>query len=122
MVTRAYQEGTRVRVEHTKSGKWPLAPVFGNPPSIEGNIGIVAQINGRWYGAGFDWLGEGRTEKILYPEEFGRDQIRIHPLDASWPGPKPGDKVGLFVTTPSSERIGERTVNERSNIKCIIWN
>jgi hypothetical protein len=122
LVTRAYQDGTRVGVEHTMSGLWPLANVFGEPPTIEGNICIVICINGIWYGAGFDWLGKGRTEKNIYPEEFGRDQIRISPLDESWPGPQHGDRIGLFVTTPSSLRIGARTVNERSNIKLITWN
>jgi hypothetical protein len=122
-VTRAYQEDRRVGVEHTQSGVWPLADVFqdGNGANIEGNIGIVVRVDGRWYGAGFDWLGEGRTEKTIAAAEFGRDQIRVAPLDASWPGPQPGDVVGLFATTPSSDRIGVRTVNERSNIKVVTW-
>ena len=54
-------------------------------------------------------------------DEIGVDQIRVSPMDASWPGPKAGDQVGLLVSTPSSDRIPIRTINERSNIKMIIW-
>jgi hypothetical protein len=54
-------------------------------------------------------------------DEIGRDQIRVPPLDASWPGPRSGDLIGLLVSTPSSDRIPVRSVNERTNIVLIRW-
>jgi hypothetical protein len=122
-VTEVVQYGDTICVYHTKSGQWPLADVFhdGNGANIEGNIMIVAQINGRWYGSGFDWLGEGRTCKNMPANEYGRDQVRVWPMDASWSGPRPGDRVGFLVSTPSSDRNPVRTVNERSNIVMITY-
>jgi hypothetical protein len=122
-VTEVVQYGDTICVNHTKAGQWPLTDVFqdGNGANIEGRILIVAEFNGRWYGAGFDWLKEGRTCKQMPANEYGRDQVRIWPMDASWPGPRPGDRVGYLVSTPSSDRIGNRTINERSNIVVITY-
>lgn len=120
-VTSVEIDGDRICINHTKSGQWPLVSIDGNPPNIEGNPMIVVNIGGQWYGAGFDWFGAGRTCKWLPPHEYGRDQIRVAPLDASWPGPRSGDTVGLLVSTPSSDRIGVRSVNERSNIVLVRW-
>jgi hypothetical protein len=113
--------GDRICINHTKAGQWPLVSIDSNPPNIEGNPMIVVNIGGQWYGAGFDWFGQGRTCKQLSPAEYGRDQIRVPPLDASWPGPRSGDTVGLLVSTPSSDRIPVRSVNERSNIVIVRW-
>jgi hypothetical protein len=115
------QAGDQVCLYHTKAGQWPLADVFGTGLGIEGTFMIVAQFGGRWYGAAFDWMPGGRTCKNLSADEYGRDQIRVAPMDASWPGPKAGDRIGLLITTPSSNRIAVRTVNERTNIVVITW-
>lgn len=122
-VTDTYVDPRTICVYHTMSGQWPLADIFhdGNGANIEGNMLLVAKINGKWYGGGIDWLGQGRTCKGLPAVEIGMDQVRVSPMDASWPGPKAGDQVGLLVSTPASERLQGRTVNERSNIKLIIW-
>jgi hypothetical protein len=120
-VTDVVQSGDQICVNHTKAGQWPLADIFGTGPVIEGNILIVAQFGGKWYGAGFDWLGQGRTCKTMPANEYGRDQIRVYPMDASWAGPRAGDQIGLLVSTPSSDRIPMRTVNERSNIVVVTW-
>ncbi len=120
-VTDVVQSGDQICVNHTKAGQWPLADIFGTGPVIEGNIMIVAQFSGKWYGAGFDWLGQGRTCKTMPANEYGRDQIRVYPMDASWAGPRSGDQIGLLVSTPSSDRIPIRTVDERSNIVVVTW-
>jgi hypothetical protein len=120
-VTEVVQSGDQVCVYHTKAGQWPLADVFGTGLGIEGVIMIVARFDGKWYGAGFDWMPGGRTCKNLTADEYGRDQIRVAPMDASWPGPKAGNQIGLLVSTPSSNRIPMRTVNERTNIALITW-
>jgi hypothetical protein len=113
--------GDDICINHTKSGQWPLVSIDENPPNIEGNPVIIVNIGGRWYGAGFDWFGQGRTCKHMPAREYGRDQIRVSPLDGSWPGPRSGDMIGLMVTTPSSDRIPVRSVNERSNIVLVRW-
>jgi len=55
-VTEVVQSGDQVCVYHTKAGQWPLADVFGTGLGIEGVIMIVARFDGKWYGAGFDWI------------------------------------------------------------------
>jgi hypothetical protein len=113
--------GGLVCIDHSKAGQWPLVSIDSNPPNIEGNILIVVNIDGRWYGGGFDWMGGGRTCKFEEPTLYGRDQIRVPPLDASWPGPRSGDVVGLLISTPSSNRIPVRSVNERTPIVLYTW-
>jgi hypothetical protein len=120
-VTDVQQSGDQVCLYHTKSGQWPLADVFGTGLGIEGTFMIVARFDGRWYGAAFDWMPGGRACKNLAAEEYGRDQVRVPPMDASWRGPQPGDRIGLLITTPASNRIQARTVNERTNIVVITW-
>jgi len=115
-VTGVTIDGDTICINHTKSGQWPLVSIDGNPPNIEGNPMIVVKREGQWYGAGFDWFGEGRTCKHMPRYEYGRDQIRVWPLDGSWDGPASGEEVGVLVSTPSSDRIPVRSVNERSNI------
>jgi hypothetical protein len=121
-VTGVDQYGDTVCVNHTKAGQWPLVDVFRDGVTmIEGRILIVAQFNGRWYAGGFDWLRGGQTCKHVPANEYGMDQVRVSPMDASWPGPRPGDRVGYLVTALSSDRIPERTVDERSNIVMITY-
>jgi hypothetical protein len=120
-VTNVSISGATVCVDHTKAGQWPLVSIDENPPNIEANILIVVNVDGRWYGGGFDWLGGGRTCKTVDPSEYGVDQIRVPPLDGSWPGPRSGDEVGLLISTPSSNRIPVRSINERTNIVLVRW-
>jgi hypothetical protein len=108
-------------VYHTKAGQWPTADIFGVGIPIEGNMVFVGNIGGQWYAASIDWLKPGVVCKGMTAEEIGVDQVRVPPMDASWPGPQKGDKVGLLMTTPSSNRIYMRTINERTNIKLVIW-
>lgn len=108
-------------IDHTMAGRWPLVSIDSNPPNIEGNILIVVNIGGQWYGGGFDWMGEGRICKSVDPDEYGRDQIRVPPLDASWHGPRSGEEVGLLISTPSSNRVPVRSVNQRTNIVLVRW-
>jgi hypothetical protein len=108
-------------VDHTKAGQWPIANIFGDGTPIEGNMVFVANIGGKWYAASIDWLKTGVVCKGMTADEIGVDQVRVPPMDGSWPGPRMGDKVGLLMTTPSSNRIYMRTVNERTNIKLVTW-
>jgi hypothetical protein len=117
----SYDGNGTVCLTHTKQGLWPLVSIDEMPPNIEANIGVVAKVNGRWYGSGYDWMGQGRKCKYEPPANWGRDQIRQYPLDASWPGPQSGDQVGLYMSTPASTRIPVRSVNERTNIILVTW-
>jgi hypothetical protein len=110
-----------VCIYHTKQGLWPLVSIDENPPNIEAMIGFVANVNGRWYGSAYDWMGQGRACKYEPPENWGRDQIRTFPLDASWPGPHSGEKIGIWMSAPASTRIPSRSVSERTNILFVTW-
>jgi hypothetical protein len=116
--------GYTVCLDHTKAGVWPTVrwgDTNETEEDFEGNPLIVALLDGKWYGAAWDWFGVGKTCKGITPIEFGRDQIRQSPLDASWPGPQSGDMVGWLVAAPCSNRIGLRSVLERSNIVLARW-
>ena len=97
--------------------------VFGiGVDNIEGNMLIVAMSNGKWSGGGIvtGWdrrrVSEGAAPRTrLAWTNPGRA------VDASSPDRGWASKVGLLVSTPSSDRIPIRTINERSNIKMIIW-
>ena len=106
-----------VCVFHTAAGTWPTSEPIG-PGELEGNIWIFGFVNGRWYGATWDWLRPGQECKGATAEEFGADQIRIPPLDASWV-PRSGDRVGFMMSTiaRSADRAGEL----RSNIAVVTW-
>lgn len=110
-----------VCIYHTKQGLWPLVSIDENPPNIEAMIGFVANVNGRWYGSAYDWMGQGRTCKYEPPRNWGKDQVRNWPFDASWPGPQPGEKIGIYMSTPASTRIPARSINERTNILLVTW-
>ena len=57
--------------------------------------------------------------KAVTGEELGRDQIRIPPMDASWPGPRSGETVGFLVSTRA--RDGVPAGEERTNIVLVRW-
>ena len=110
---------TQVCVNHTKTGQWPTSEPFGPGVPIEGNPWIFAFINGQWYGATWDWLRVGQVCKSVTAEEFGRDQIRIYPMDRSWV-PKKGDQIGCMMSTRARDRAGSAGT-ERSNVVLTTW-
>lgn len=113
--------GETVCISHENRDNWPLVSIDSNPPNLIANLVIVINVDGQWYGAGYDWMRPGADCKTVHPSEFGVDQIRQSPLDASWPGPRSGEVVGLLITTPSSNRVPVRSINERTNIVRVIW-
>jgi hypothetical protein len=117
----SFDGNATVCIYHTKLGLWPLVSIDENPPNLEAQIGVVAKIGGRWYGGPYDWMRPGSACKYEPPYNWGPDQIRVWPLDASWPGPRSGDEVGLYMSTPSSNRPPVRSVNERTNIILVRW-
>lgn len=108
-----------VCLRHTQAGKWPISTeVFPDGAEIEGNPWIFALFDDLWHGATWDWMRPGQECKSMTAVEFGRDQIRIPPMDSSWV-PAKGDELGFMVSTiaRTSLRVGE----ERSNIKLTTW-
>lgn len=104
-------------VDHSGAGRFPTSQ-FGTI-QVEGNVWIFAQINGRWYGATYDWLRPGQVCKGVTGDELGRDQIRIAPMDASWPGPRSGDTVGFMVSARARDDVSAGA--ERTNIVLVRW-
>jgi len=105
-----------VCVDHTKAGNLPTSG-FGDI-EVEGNVWIFANINGRWYGATWDWLRVGQTCKSITADEFGRDQIRISPMDASW-APRAGDTIGFMISTRARDSV--EAGEERTNVVLVTW-
>lgn len=108
---------SQVCIDHTKAGQFPQSPFFDIV--VEGNVWIVAQFNGRWYAGTYDWLRPGQICKGVTAPEFGVDQIRIPPMDASWPGPRSGETVGFLVSSRARDNV--QAGEERTNIKLVRW-
>jgi hypothetical protein len=117
----SFDGASTVCIYHTKLGLWPLVSIDENPPNLEAQIGVVAKIGGKWYGGYYDWMRPGSACKNEAPSNWGVDQIRDSPLDASWPGPRSGEEVGLYMSAPASNRIPVRSVSERTNIILVRW-
>ena len=124
-VTETSVRPDEVCVYHTKAGRWPFSrdvfppdEEYPNGAPIAGNIWIFGFINGRWYGATWDWLRPGQECKHESADTFGRDQIRKWPMDASWV-PKRGDPIGLMMSTIA--RTSLRAGTERTNVVLIEW-
>jgi hypothetical protein len=99
-------------VDHTGAGRFPTS-TFGTI-QVEGNVWILAQFGGRWYAATYDWLRIGQTCKTMTARELGVDQIRIAPMDASWPGPRSGRDRGLHGQLAGARRrAGRRGTHQR---------
>lgn len=108
---------SEICVEHTGAGRFPTS-TFGTI-QVEGNVWILAQFGGRWYAATYDWLRIGQTCKTMTARELGVDQIRIAPMDASWPGPRSGETVGFMVSARARDDV--RAGEERTNVVLRRW-
>ena len=95
---------------HTKAGQWPLAD------GAEGNPWIFVNMNGRWYGATFEWLSPGQQCKYVTRDVIGA-HIGRSPL-SGW-RPASGEVVGLMVS--GLARSSVETVHERSNVVMVRW-
>ena len=99
-----------VCIHHTKAGKWPVKD------GLEGNPWIFVNMNGKWYGATFEWLGPGQQCKGIHAGNIG-EHIGRSPL-SSW-RPRSGELVGLMVSARA--RFRADTVRERSNVVMVRW-
>ncbi len=116
-VTSAGHVGGDICIDHTKAGRWPQLPWFGDPNvPVEGNQWFFAKIGGQWIGGANEWLRPGQTCKPV-DGHVGQGGFGGTAL-ANWT-PAPGEVVGVAVSTPA--RAGQWGTAERSNIVLIRW-
>jgi hypothetical protein len=108
--------GDQLCIDHTKAGKWPQLPFFDTGATIEGNQWFFANIGGKWIGGANEWLRPGQTCKVI-DGHVGQGGFGGTAL-AGWT-PKPGEMVGVAVSTPA--RNGQQGTAERSNVVIIRW-
>src|SRR5262249_13581195 len=109
-VTSASIDDPPICIHHTKAGQWPVKD------GVEGNPWIFVYLNGRWYGATFEWLSPGQECKYVTRSDIGA-HIGRSPL-TGW-RPRSGEVVGLMVSTRA--RSGADTISERSNVVMVPW-
>jgi hypothetical protein len=97
-------------INHTKAGQWPVKN------GLEGNPWVIANVNGRWYAATYEWLASGQICKGIDANTIG-PHIGRPPL-SSW-RPRSGELVGLMVSARA--RFSPDTVRERSNVVWMRW-
>lgn len=100
-------------VFHTMAGKWPTFQDEPEFPVGEGNPWVIAEVNGRWFAATYEWLRVGQQCKGVTQDNWG-PHTKKAPLD-SW-RPQRGELIGLFMSTRARDR--GRTSNERTDV---VW-
>jgi hypothetical protein len=108
---------TRICFPHSKAGKWKRSG------EGEGNVWIIAEVDGTWYAATWDYIRPGQVCKSAsgFTWNSRRDGVGAHtqrpPLE-SWV-PQSGERVGFMVS--GFARTSQRTVLEKSNIFMTEW-
>jgi hypothetical protein len=121
-VTEAFIDRNKgVVIKHTKAGKWPVLTDEGG--GGEGNPWVIANVDGQWYTATYEWLRPGQTAKLGGKIETIGAHTKKDPLD-TWV-PATGERIGLFVSTFARDRrrsFPERAIKgERSNVAWVKW-
>ena len=104
-----HRESAGVHSPH-QGRPWPVKD------GLEGNPWIFVNMNGKWYGATFEWLAPGQQCKGIHAGNIG-EHIGRSPL-SSW-RPRSGELVGLMVSARA--RFQADTVRERSNVVMVRW-
>lgn len=105
--------GGMIRLNYDKAKEWPSVNVDGT--DVNANPWVFVKLNGRWYGATFEWLRPGQTSKPT--TTVNGDHIKRSPLD-SW-SPVSGERYGFMVS--GLARTDVRNVKERSNVVMATW-
>lgn len=111
-----------------ESWKWPSNPAVPSD-NFQFTVWSFVQMGGRWHGAGFVQMWQGRSMKAgALPAMFAiNDGV---PGYVNWWGdvrhlwgemssyvPRPGDQVGFLVSTGNARLVqGVTSVRERSNV------
>ena len=89
--------------------------VWPSVNNLNGNVWIIAKINGQWYAATHEYMRKGYTRR-------GKNTLNMDHIErrefAGWV-PQNGEKVGHLVSGLCRGR--ERNVSERTNIKLCTW-
>jgi hypothetical protein len=108
---------TNICFPHSKAGKWKRSG------EGEGNVWVIAEVDGTWYAATWDYIRPGQVCKSAnnFTWDSRRDGIFAHTRTPPLEGrvPRSGDRVGFMVS--GFARTGQRTVLEKSNIFMTVW-
>ena len=108
---------TRICFPHSKAGKWKRSG------EGEGNVWVVAEVDGTWYAATWDYIRPGQVCKSAnnFTWNSRRDGIFAHTQKLPLEGrvPRSGDRIGIMVS--GFARTSQRTVLEKSNIFMTTW-
>jgi len=124
-VTGAHINYTELCVYHTMAGEWPeVLGIFPEDPDapMEGNIWIIARVDGLWYAATFDYLRPGGECKYedYSPAGEGPGPSTFGAVPLSTWAPRTGEPVYMFVSTVARhEPLGP--LHERSDYVQLIW-
>jgi hypothetical protein len=108
---------TRICFPHSKAGKWKRSG------EGEGNVWVIAEVDGTWYAATWDYIRPGQICKSANGFDWAsrRDGIFAHTQQPPLEGrvPRSGDRIGIMVS--GFARTSQRTVLEKSNIFMTTW-
>jgi hypothetical protein len=108
---------TRICFPHSKAGKWKVSGAG------EGNVWVIAEVDGTWYAATWDYIRPGQICKSAngFTWNSRRDGIFAHTQRLPLEGrvPRSGDRIGIMVS--GFARTSQRTVLEKSNIFMTVW-
>lgn len=108
---------TRICFPHSKAGKWKQSGAG------EGNVWVIAEVDGTWYAATWDYIRPGQICKSAngFTWNSRRDGIFAHTQRPPLEGrvPRSGDPIGIMVS--GFARTSQRTVLEKSNIFMTVW-
>ena len=102
--------GSMINFPYSKSKEWP------NVDGSVGNPWVIAQIDGQWYAATFEWLRPGQTSKPK--STVGGGNIKASPMSGDW-APQSGQRVGIMVSGLARTKL--RNVEERTPVVMVTW-
>jgi hypothetical protein len=112
-------------VYHTKAGEWPkVYGIFPEDPEapMEGNIWVIARVEGLWYAATFDYLRPGDECKYedFSPSGEGPGPSTFGAVPLSTWLPQSGEPVYMFMSTLARHEV-LGPLQERSDYVRLIW-
>lgn len=118
-ITEAYKAGDMVCTFHDRS--WPNAPFLGDPNvPVVSNQWVFVEVGGVWYGGAGHWMRPNQYCKSEYDDHFfvdgfvGRAPFNSLVL-------RSGTVFGVAVSTPARFYPTDKTLDERSDVKMIVW-
>jgi hypothetical protein len=104
--------GGTINMPYDKAKVWPTVD------GVNANCWAIANIDGQWYAATFEYLRPGQTSKPVGVLDGSKgDHFKVSPM-SSW-RPSSGERFGIMVS--GLARGGLRNVKERSNISMVTW-